>query len=539
MSAFRWQALLVGLGAASLLASILLGAPRMLNSDSASVVMLGDELRRVGALVSPGWYYASDDLGLEGRAQLAMLATALFGPGLAAFTLTVLSCALACFACGWALARTLGATRLDAATVALALLMGPSLIHWDLMVGLGISLPIALMLGMMAAVVRFVHRGGAHGWLVLAMAAHFVMAVSSPKKALAYLFVPVACAAALPLALHLRRALLDETVRLRLVRLVLSLLLVQLAGTVVHAWLAASTLHVNTSYAAISPGLQHIADNVGVIAALFARFAGAWNSALGWASVAIASTVLLVVLAAPLLAASGRWREFSAGPPGFVHVCALSGIGLIAGYLLTNEQIKPHYGIYYGMLPLAFAFPVAACVMQGSSRLARAMRGALMASLLLGAINCAWLLLDFPGDYFGFGINQRATSAERAGLARWLEREGLRFGYGAYWDTAALMVLTGDRVQLMTVETRASGGRLLPKPWLTRQALYAHPRGPEPWFIVRSLRARTPLPQACLPADRYHRVSGYHVWIYRRPMDGCFVPPRHAGAALPRSGGKD
>ena len=185
-------ALLVA-GAVALAAWIRWLVPPLVNSDSAAVVLLAQELARSGGWVSPEWYYVSDSLMLDGSMHAARIGVLLFGAGIDAARFTVAAgIVLALLAGAW-LGRVLDLRPSHSALGTLAFLLGPSLIYQDLILGLPVTFQVALVLAVLACAIRYGLQRGARWPLALAAGLILLMATSSPKKMLMNLRTPNLC----------------------------------------------------------------------------------------------------------------------------------------------------------------------------------------------------------------------------------------------------------------------------------------------------------------------------------------------------------
>lgn len=514
-------------GALALLAFLLLLSPGFINSDSASGVLLAGDLVRAGRWLSPDWAYVSDSLTLDGRVQLAMAAHFLWGTSVATFVATACIGAGFAFAASYCLSLQLGATRRDAVTAALALLLGPSFLYMDLVLGLTISIQMAWVLWFVVAMVGYVHARRTPLLLLLAFAIVLLLAVSSPKKAIAYVGLPYLAATMAVLAAGWLQRDAVRVVRGRLLAGAAVVCLACAVGQVVHQHL----LHGLTLYAsyarmhvALSP--ERVVDNLRLCWMLVMRFAGAGNSLLQAGGVVLALSASIILMVAPWI--RRRRLEWVAGPAGFACLFALLGLAGIGAYLLTYENIKVWYGIYYALMPACPLLSVCAAVAgeRAVGRAAFASRAGLTLVLLLGICNVAFLAWQPPRGYLGIGKNQTRTHLQRKALVDWLLANDLARGYALYWDANAMTLLSNGKLQVGAVGRTRTGNKLRRFAWLTSKARVNYqPRDGDPWFIALPFRGKGPeLPLACLPADRRVQIQHYDVHLYRRPMPGCLPP---------------
>lgn len=523
------------LGVIVLVLFVLLVSPALINSDSASGILLANDLVRTGSLLSKGWVYVSDSLTLDGRVQVAMLGALFWGTSVKTFIFTAAVGAAFAAWTAYSLARLLGASRYNAATASLVLLLGPSLIYQDLVVGLSVSMQMGLVLLFVASCVRYAFRGKATGHLLIALAIVLLMSTSSPKKAIAYLVLPMlATGVALPV-LQWMGSGLASAARNRVLLVLPMLLLVAAAGHLWHAHLLQG-LSVNASYAKLQLALtpDHVVHNLKLASVLYVRFAGAKDGLFPLLAVTVTSLALLVGFLFPLLPSGrrlvedgrepgGKPLQLFASATGFVYLFVLAGTLAIALYILSYDQIKVYYGIYYLLIPLCPLAAVAACVSTRSMGLGgKAVRVALLAMLVVGIANSVSMLMTFPKDYFGISKNQKTTHAEKLVAIQWLRSHGVHHGFANYWDANALTLLSDGQVEVTSALTPAGGKVFRRHSWLaSEQRINYVPHG-EKWFVAIPVRrGAVSMPPGCLPADEQVTVGGYRIFLYRQPPAGC------------------
>lgn len=520
-------ALLVA-GAVALAAWIRWLVPPLVNSDSAAVVLLAQELARSGGWVSPEWYYVSDSLMLDGSMHAARIGVLLFGAGIDAARFTVAAgIVLALLAGAW-LGRVLDLRPSHSALGTLAFLLGPSLIYQDLILGLPVTFQVALVLAVLACAIRYGLQRGARWPLALAAGLILLMATSSPKKALVYLLLPVAAGVAaqwLPAR--------DRDGSRRDPRRLAALLAGSALGWGIGGWLHALLkrgLVVNTSYARVSlvPEPAHVLDNLGTIGKLVWRFAGGGHGAIT-ASAAMLAIACWGWLALGPVAVRRPWEALR-GARGFAYAFAMAGTLAIGAYLLLSGQVRLYYGLYYAFVAASPLFVLAAGRPPGEGGATVRTVGsrvALALLLLSGIATTAIACRQFPADYFGIGKNQRSTSMERAQAIAWLEASGYRRGFADYWDANAMTLASGGSLQVASFHILARRSTTSRHAWLSTQARTNFVPGlGERWFIaINARRAALKPPPACLPAERMVAVSSYRLYLYSKPMPGCLPPP--------------
>jgi antibiotic biosynthesis monooxygenase (ABM) superfamily enzyme len=520
---------LLGVALAALAGFVAVLVPRMVNSDSAAVVLLAHELAKSGGWLSPDWYYVSDSLMFDGSVHVAKVGVLLFGAGVGAARFTIAIGIVLVLLAGLWLGRTLSVRPVPALLAMCAFLLGPSLIHQDLILGLPSTYQIAMVLALLACAIRFGLHKGAPWYLALATALILLMSASAPKKALVYMLVPVIGGVASQWLGGRDRGGSANSVR------TWSLLAASVAAWGAGDWLHALLkrgLVVNTTYARMSfvPDPAHVLDNLGTIGALAWRFAGGGNGVVAAIAAVLAIACAAWLVLAPV-ATRRPWRALR-GERGFAYGFAMAGTLAIFAYLLLYEQIRQYYGIYYGLVTLAPLFLLAAARASDAANDAGARtqvlsaRGALSCLLVLGVVTTAMASARFPADYFGFSKKQSSTSVERMQAVAWLEANGYLRGFGDYWDANSMTLLSGGRVQVAWLHISRAKNRTNRLAWLSSEERANFVPGREKWFIAINARrpAVKPLP-ACMPADRMVEVASYRIYLYHQPMPGCLAPP--------------
>lgn len=516
-NALRWAS--VAAAAATLLAFVVWLVPPLVNSDSAAVVLLAKELATSGGWVSPDWYYVSDSLMLDGSVHAARIGVMLFGATVAAARFTVATGIVLALLAGVWLGRVLSVRPSHALLATSALLLGPSLIYQDLMLGLPTTFQLALVLAMLACAIRFAVQKGAAWQLVLVGACVLLMSVSAPKKALVYMLVPIVAAAA-------SHSLLDRAnARHRMARCLV------LVGACVLAWMAGYLAHrhfqhglfVNTRYARIAlvTDPAHMMANLQRIWALLRRFAGGGQDALRGAIACLSIAAWAWLFVAPVSTPASR--RSLAGARGFAYGFALAGTCAVFAYLLMYQQIRLYYGIYYLLVTISPVF-LLACPAGGRQTLdvrERASQAGIACLLVLGIATTAAACVRFPPGYSGISVNQKAVSAQRAEAIDWLIAHGVRSGFAGYWEANAMTLASGGELQAGPIVVRRGDRLVRRQRWLSNINRTGRRPGNESWFIATYARNKTVLPPACLPADRELVVSAYRLYLYDRPMPRC------------------
>lgn len=517
----RAMSLLAVAAGIALLASVFVTSPDFIQSDSAAGVLLADRLLRSGGLVSPDWIYVSDSLALDGRVQAAMLGVAVWGATAAAYVSTVAIGALFFLASCCLLCRQLGAAPKVAFAVSAGMLLGPSYIHQDIVLGLAVSIQMGWALLLVLASLRFLARSNPA--LVLAFAIVALSSVSSPKKALAYQLLPLLGALAVNgfFARWAGSSARGDVPR----RLVLGLALVAawIAGDLVHAELL-DGLMVNQGYARFAQtiSLDRMLANAALVGELIGRFMGQGNSIGHVATVVLCCLAVVVLLALPVLTRDPR--RFLGSSVGLAYLFAAVGIAVILAYLLTYDEVKRYYGVYYLLIPGSTIAAVAAWAASARSQMIdpRVATGVVMTLLVLGILNAASLLAGLPRDYRGIGRNQLTTNEQRLAVVRWLQDQGATHGFANFWDANAMTLLSEGKLQVGSILTPVTGG-MQRHGWLVDVGRRDYkPADGDRWFIaIPTRRCGIKLPDECRAADADLRVGAYHVLMFSRAVPGC------------------
>jgi hypothetical protein len=279
----------------------------------------------------------------------------------------------------------------------------------------------------------------------------------------------------------------------------------------------------------LSASTDRFAANAGLAADLLGIFAGARSEPVpGIRAVLVAITWTTLVLAV-------GWRVLRGRPDRLAFAClfALAGLGVLSTYLLTYDDIKIHYGVYYLLVPYAALVCAAAAVDEPNatrgSRLAA--RVAMMVLLVAGIANAAWASVQGTSGYRGISKNQLVSRDARVELLAWLREQGLQRGYANFWDANAITLESGGEVRVTSTLTPRGGRPLRRHSWLQEADRYEFNPGADGarWFIaIPRRRTAVRLPDACRPTAWEGEVGAYRVYVYERPMPDC-IPPATAG----------
>jgi hypothetical protein len=215
---------------------------------------------------------------------------------------------------------------------------------------------------------------------------------------------------------------------------------------------------------------QQMNDNfvafVGMVAAMFSPFPGI---ATHWPIVIGATWLLLGPLTAAALGMIVRRRDRMLLEQWFLLLAMLLSVGGVTGAFLigTFQELAVSGRFFmnlYVFLPIVIATGVAL-----AGRRARPFRlcaGGMAALLIVSGIAsqpAAWLRAVPPLDKYGVFP-----------LAAFLQSQGLRHGYGAYWGTDANAVswVSHDRVEIRPVKFDPDTGEIAPRPGQTSPLWY-------------------------------------------------------------------
>ena len=524
--ALQWA--LIALAATALAGYVFFAVPKIVNTDSAAGILLAKELVASGGFVRGDWAYVSDSLMLDGSVNAGKLGVLLFGATPAALQFVAGVGALFLLCVCHALARSLGASRWAATASGFVLLLGPSLLYQDLMVSLPASYQTALVLLFVLSAVRYGWQQGSNSWVLAGALGTWMLAASTPKKALAYLVIPLVFAMLAPL---LRASSSGErsVSRRRLVGFSLVAVCAWLLGDLLHRHLSAG-LAVNSSYARLQMtfDLQHAWANARVVASLLLKYAGYGGTPMtaAWAMLSLAILVSAILL--PLI--GRRPASFLATDAGFVYAYAASGSAAILAYLLFYEKIHLWYGIYYGMIVIGPLITVVASRSGAASAAWRSRVGEtlLCIALVLGSMQGLMAAHAIPSGYYGISKNQKATSADRAIAVKWLLAHGATRGFAHLWDANAMTLVSEGKLQVSPV-LFPRGNAIRRHKWLATIDRINYEPGLETWFIAIPVRHRVfRMPPACLPADIEAKVAAYNLYVYHQPKPGCLPKPLKA-----------
>lgn len=429
-------------------------------SDTADLVMLWEGWRQSGWSFVTSWFFTPDNWLLS----LAPFDFALFaalGASPAVVVATGWLIFVACAALATILALQVSGRGAALWIAPLMFLSGPFVLGTTGFLSYPVTHNISVAWGLLAvaAALRWLTRGR-FGWLLLAGLALVIDAASDPWAAAAFLLpMLLACAVLLPLQAPpgTRGALAT------------------LLGVCLGAgWLAWTRLFGLFGF--VARAHVDLADRAGLAAnlAMLGRVVPLlFNPVPGLPeSSRVAGVVVWLVLVglvgAAVLAVGRRFRKTTTELRFLLATGAFSCGGVVAAFLIGRLPLGLFVGRFflnvYVLLPLMLA-----CILSSlpAPRLAR-WGGAAMAGCMMVA--------GVATDSRSWRQPLVIQTAGPAGLAAFLERNGLRYGYGPYWGSysGAVTWLSGGRVRIRAVAFDARTGRISPRR-LQTSALWYRP----------------------------------------------------------------
>lgn len=429
--------------------------PDYLHSDSASYLLLAEDIIQSGSWFSPSWHYVSDGISVFDGAQIAVPFVWLLG-----VTPLALSCAalVAAAVLVWSvyfLGRVLGISRSSALFAGVLCLSGPSMIYLDLMFGYTIAIVVAQHVILLAMLVRI--SGRCFNWthVTIAVVMMFLLFAANPKKAFAFSLLPATLAWLTCWVLAKLKGELSDGGAWRIDGVIRALIAAVVVGFCVHEMLVIN-LHVNTSYAQVELGFgwERIRDNGFTLYQLVLEFLGVTRqgAVFGNPVVIIFRCVLVTLIAVSFVSVSCRaWRSRQWGWI-FMSAFVIWGVAAIAVALLLGSPIKKYYGVYYfvyAICPLPIFTIHWMAGLDWSVRRVVVYIGLVPALFLPVTSMVAESLHSVEPIYSGPGVTQKTNNAEKRHLLSWLNEQGVSYGYAPFWDANAMTVLSGGTVRVV------------------------------------------------------------------------------------------
>jgi 4-amino-4-deoxy-L-arabinose transferase-like glycosyltransferase len=240
---------------------------------------------------------------------------------------------------------------------------------------------------------------------------------------------------------------------------------------------------------------------------LFGALADAGSGPAG--KTAIFGACCLLVAAAGIVRVLWRWRTARRAEQ-LLLVAIIVNIGVYTISTLPTPQ-TPH--------DIVTVLPAGAIL--GARALVPAHVTTRLTGLVMSATAVVAALLPLS-----LAASQPAQVPPWAALTTWLRAHGLRYGLGGYWDGSSVTLLSGDQVQVRTVELK--GGQITPFPWETN-TLWYDPARHYANFVVIDLIYHDLGPNA----ERFfgepvstQRLGRWEVLIYRHNVLRQVKPPR-------------
>ncbi|QOW21545.1 hypothetical protein [Novilysobacter avium] len=515
--------------------------PQYLHSDSASYILLAEDILRSGTWLPQSWHYVSGSISIVDVGQIALPFVKWLG-----ITPLALACAATVgasilVAAMYYLGRTLGLDKAASACAALLVISGPSMLYLDLVLGYMMSAVLAQNVLFLAMVCKVVDGKFSRRYIIVAAMLLALLFASNPKKAFAFTLLPSACAA---IACWLSARIAGEQVVKEMVRrrdwLLRAIVAAVVVGTAFHV-IAADFLSINTSYARhqlISNSAQFII-NARTLWRLALEFLGITNLATNPNGIVhslgtIYRVALIVTVAAAFVFVSARAFRLRQRSRMFLVSYVFFGTGLITGALLVGEPIKEHYGIYYLVFTL---IPVAIILILAMGELPKKYKSIAVTTIIspvlllsTGSLVLSSLTSAQP-IYSGPGINQKTTNADKENLIRWLGENGIHHGYAPFWDANAITVLSKGRVRVIAARLLYGDG-ISPIRWLVSDEKITGVQAETPVFMAlhNNTFSDTAIAQ-CFGTRPSYLVRPYRVVIFHDGVTDCLSAP--PAVALP------
>lgn len=445
---------------AGLLAYVFLGYQFQFHSDAAVANLLAQEIAETGQLFPEGWNYVNKDLWVFFTHTWVFVLLPFFDNGYALHAAAgAIGCALT-LAATWSMGGILGLSR-PARLFALALFAAgftPTMSeHIYGQQAYGTIYYFAC--GILACGWHFLHAGPRTRWRWGACCALLVLLVAwaNPQRALVYYLLPLLAGATLMLLAAPAGAAPRRPLRL-LAALCALVVLATLAGALLYGRTLALHPTLGGATAVNWLDFRGMADNLlralqgmtGLLGGL--PLPGTPVASADGVLAALRMTAALAVLA---LAPAALWRCLQSRDPGLVFFGGAALASLGASLFLYVASSMPLAGapessaryLVPGLLWLLLA--LLAVVDRGGASLARrVIAGAALGVLALSAP----LAYDLPGlaRHAAAGGVEQANPPMR--LARFLEAQGLRYGYATFWQAGQLTVLSGGAVKVRQIQ---------------------------------------------------------------------------------------
>lgn len=196
--------------------------------------------------------------------------------------------------------------------------------------------------------------------------------------------------------------------------------------------------------------------------------------------------------------------------------CVFSYQFYLARVTATPNSIGASRYFYEALIFFAFFFSrVMVARWDEFSNKKAVMTGSLAVLLFLSVFSYSIQFLRYPVF--------RTRNAQYKTELRFLNAHGLKYGYGGYWKSGVITVLSGNRVKIRQVWFWK--GCLRPYYWIADIKWYGREHKPD--FIIWTKDSIFDLTPADIthsigkPSKKYYLkiFGGEHIWVYNRPID--------------------
>ena len=510
------------------------------HSDSAVKVLLANEILETGEFFPRDWVYANGDLYVFFCHTLALPLVPLFGPGFFTHALVGLIISLSLLFFTALLLRELAMPRWQQLATLALLASGISTLFAENLYGQATYGFIIMMnVALVGAALRFVRTFGGPAkfgrrllWLIGLLS--LVISWNNPKRSAIMLTAPLLLACLSSLASQMDHQPWSLA-RLRRVP-ELWVALVHVVGFFIGGLFSFLVLNgpvnsVDTAGAATWLGADPIWRNgvhaiLGAVAQLGGLPAPGYSVVSGWGLYEALRMGLGAWLLWGALSAVKALLTSTSAPMRFVaNFTATSGALSVFFFVFTNvpDPSNPMASARY-LLPTLFM----GLLLLPTRMTERPADGGKVSLITLGAISATALMgfmtLTLPG-YGSTGrtwAEAKSRGESRFELVAFLEKEGLQYGYGSYWNAGAITLLSDGRVKVRQIQTE---GLLTP----------AHLHSSTRWFRASQWSGETfllftqaeltrinrPLLDSRLGAPaRTLSVGNYRVLVYSKNLAG-------------------
>ena len=211
--------------------------------------------------------------------------------------------------------------------------------------------------------------------------------------------------------------------------------------------------------------------------------AGGPGTALGAAGAALGLICLLAAMAG-LGKVAWTWRRATRAEHVLVGVIVLN----FALYVVSRAPLPEGSRELAAMLPCGAVLAARALIPGQLTRRAFALAAVAMTGLLALVPLAVAAARPQVGPATG-PAPSNGGSAQTAPLTTWLERHGVTYGIGGYWDASVVTLQSGGRVEIRTIDLaqkpNGAGWRSYVRAWETNALWYDPSRHDARWAIAR------------------------------------------------------